>query len=155
MAACLGRGLKSIPWKMGVMLRRVLAICGIVCFFYPSLWARSRQSVKRYNNLLADIFPRSQRSVGVTFCNSCASVQYLLGRQSSGAIARDNNGLLPIHLASIKGHVDVVRALLQYWPDLRELLNCHGQNILHVAAKSRGQNMVSNGDGIEDWRLKK
>ncbi|CAL5335558.1 unnamed protein product [Camellia sinensis] len=49
----------------------------------------------------------------------------------------------PIHLASIKGHVDVVRALLQYWPDSRELLNCHGQNILHVAAKSRGHNMVS------------
>ncbi|CAL5418354.1 unnamed protein product [Camellia sinensis] len=68
-------------------------------------------------------------------------VQYLLGRQSSSAIARDNNGLLPIHLASIKGHIDVVRALLQYWPDSRELLNCRGQNILHVVAKSRGHNM--------------
>ena len=66
----------------------------------------------------------------------------MLGRHSSGAIARDNNGLLPIHLASIKGHVDVVWALLQYWPDSRELLNCHGQNILHVAAKSRGHNNV-------------
>ncbi|KAI8005580.1 Protein ACCELERATED CELL DEATH 6 [Camellia lanceoleosa] len=69
--------------------------------------------------------------------------QYLLGRQSSGAVARDNNGLFPIHLASIKGHVDVVQALLQYWPDSRELLNCHGQNILHVAAKCGGHNMVS------------
>ncbi|CAL5394614.1 unnamed protein product [Camellia sinensis] len=56
-----GRGLNSIPWKMGVMLRWVLPICGIVCFFYPSLRARSRQSVKRYKNLLADIFPRFQR----------------------------------------------------------------------------------------------
>ncbi|KAL7175311.1 hypothetical protein ACSBR2_029004 [Camellia fascicularis] len=249
---------------MGVMLRPVLPICGKICFFYPSLRARSRQPVKQCKNLLADIFPQSQRSVGMTFCNSCASrdvdrdnlllrvknekgnislhealmnghqvvayylimvdpevlyylnnevksalflaaevgflelvtqfyviqsglkiqtkdlkgvldallkseprfirlrdeegrtplhliarlgyleeVQYLLGRQSSSAIARDNNGLLPIHLASIKGHVDVVRALLQYWPDSRELLNCHGQNILHVAAKSRGHNMVS------------
>ncbi|GMP67171.1 hypothetical protein CsSME_00027251 [Camellia sinensis var. sinensis] len=70
-------------------------------------------------------------------------VQYLLGRESSLAVARDNNGLFPIHLASIKGHVDVVRALLQCWPDSRELLNCHGQNILHVAAKSGGHNMVS------------
>ncbi|KAL7219375.1 hypothetical protein ACSBR2_012442 [Camellia fascicularis] len=136
-----GRGLNSIPWKMGVMSGRVLPICGKVCFFYPSLRARSRQPVKRYKNLFADIFPRSQSSVGLTFCNSCAS--YLLGRQSSGAIARDNNGLLPIHLASIKGHIDVVRALLQYWPDSRELLNRHGQNILHVAAKRRGHNMVS------------
>ncbi|KAL7250695.1 hypothetical protein ACSBR1_012672 [Camellia fascicularis] len=69
-----GRGLNSIPWKMGVMWRRVLPICGKVCFFYPSLRARSRQPVKRYKNLFADIFPRSQSSVGVTFCNSCASV---------------------------------------------------------------------------------
>ncbi|KAL7207589.1 hypothetical protein ACSBR1_029521 [Camellia fascicularis] len=131
----LGRSLNSIPWKMGVMSRRVLTICGKICFFYPSLRARSIQPVKRYKNLLADIFPRSQRSVGMTFCNSCAS--------SSSAIARDNNGLLPIHLASIKGHVDVVQAMLQYWPDSRELLNCHGQNILHVAAKSRGHNMAT------------
>ncbi|THF94752.1 hypothetical protein TEA_017702 [Camellia sinensis var. sinensis] len=54
------RGLNSIPWKMGVMSRRVLPICGKVCFFYPSLRARSRQPVKRYKNLLADIFPRSR-----------------------------------------------------------------------------------------------
>ncbi|KAL7207601.1 hypothetical protein ACSBR1_029533 [Camellia fascicularis] len=242
----LGRILNSIPWKMGVMLRRVLPICGKICFFYPSLRARSRQPVKQCKNLLADIFPQSQRSVGMTFCNSCASrdvdrdnlllrvknekgnislhealmnghqvvayylimvdpevlyylnnevksalflaaevgflelvthilcdtvgientnerlkgcfrclieirTKYLLGRQSSSAIARDNNGLLPIHLASIKGHVDVVRALLQYWPDSRELLNCHGQNILHVAAKSRGHNMsglIVNNEGM-------
>ncbi|CAL5335567.1 unnamed protein product [Camellia sinensis] len=126
----LGRGLNSIPREMGVMSRQVLPICGKVCFFYPSLRPRSRQPVKRYKNLLANIFPRSQLTIPS-------------GRQSSGAIARDNNGLLPIHLASIKGHVAVVRAFLQYWPDSRELLNCHGQNILHVAAKSRGHNMVS------------
>ena len=58
-----GRGLKSIPWKMGVMLRRVLPICGKICFFYPSQWARSIQPVKQYKNLLADIFPRSQESI--------------------------------------------------------------------------------------------
>ncbi|CAL5336831.1 unnamed protein product [Camellia sinensis] len=140
---CGGRGLKSIPWKMGVMLRRVLPICGIVCFFYPSLRARSRQSVKQCKNLLADIFPGSQVSVfdallksEPRFIRLRDEVQYLLGRQSSGAIARDNNGLLPIHLASIKGHVDVVRGLLQYWPDSRELLNCHGQNILHVEQRT-------------------
>ncbi|CAL5336836.1 unnamed protein product [Camellia sinensis] len=128
-----GRVLKSIPGKMGVMLRRVLPICGIVCFFYPSLRARSRLFVKQYKNLLADIFPQSQGVFDAL----------LKSEPSSGAIARDNNGLLPIHLASIKGHVDVVRGLLQYWPDLRELLNCHGQNILHVAAKSRGHNMAA------------
>eukprot|EP01018_Ginkgo_biloba_P032611 Gb_14070 [translate_table: standard] len=45
---------------MGIMSRRVLPICGNLCFFCPSLRARSRQPVKRYKKLLADIFPRSQ-----------------------------------------------------------------------------------------------
>ncbi|KAL7176901.1 hypothetical protein ACSBR2_030271 [Camellia fascicularis] len=45
---------------MGVMSRRVLPVCGKVCFFCPSLRARSRQPVKRYKKLLSDIFPRSQ-----------------------------------------------------------------------------------------------
>lgn len=42
------------------MSRRVLPVCGSLCFFCPSLRARSRQPVKRYKKMLADIFPRSQ-----------------------------------------------------------------------------------------------
>ncbi|XP_059632893.1 protein SEMI-ROLLED LEAF 2 [Cornus florida] len=45
---------------MGVMSRRVVPVCGNLCFFCPSMRARSRQPVKRYKKLLADIFPRSQ-----------------------------------------------------------------------------------------------
>uniref|UniRef100_A0A5B7APT7 ARM repeat superfamily protein n=1 Tax=Davidia involucrata TaxID=16924 RepID=A0A5B7APT7_DAVIN len=45
---------------MGVMSRRVVPACGNLCFFCPSMRARSRQPVKRYKKLLADIFPRSQ-----------------------------------------------------------------------------------------------
>ncbi|MBA0558917.1 hypothetical protein Golob_015906, partial [Gossypium lobatum] len=45
---------------MGVMSRRVLPVCGNLCFFCPSLRARSRQPVKRYKKLLSDIFPRNQ-----------------------------------------------------------------------------------------------
>ncbi|XAR48715.1 hypothetical protein NMG60_11031619 [Bertholletia excelsa] len=45
---------------MGVMSRRVVPVCGNLCFFCPSLRARSRQPVKRYKKILADIFPRSQ-----------------------------------------------------------------------------------------------
>ncbi|WOK94081.1 hypothetical protein Cni_G02783 [Canna indica] len=45
---------------MGVMSRKVLPACGRLCFLCPSLRARSRQPVKRYKKLLADIFPRSQ-----------------------------------------------------------------------------------------------
>lgn len=45
---------------MGVVSRRVLPACGTLCYLCPSLRARSRQPVKRYKKLLADIFPRSQ-----------------------------------------------------------------------------------------------
>ncbi|XP_042514830.1 protein SEMI-ROLLED LEAF 2-like isoform X2 [Macadamia integrifolia] len=45
---------------MGVMSREVLPVCGSLCFFCPGMRARSRQPVKRYKKLIADIFPRSQ-----------------------------------------------------------------------------------------------
>ncbi|KAK7396247.1 hypothetical protein VNO78_17118 [Psophocarpus tetragonolobus] len=44
----------------GVISRQVLPACGTLCFFCPSLRARSRQPVKRYKKLIADIFPRNQ-----------------------------------------------------------------------------------------------
>lgn len=44
------------------MSRKVVPVCGNLCFFCPSLRARSRQPVKRYKKLLADIFPRSQEA---------------------------------------------------------------------------------------------
>ncbi|RYR01371.1 hypothetical protein Ahy_B06g080247 isoform B [Arachis hypogaea] len=44
----------------GVISRKVLPACGNLCFFCPSLRARSRQPVKRYKRLIADIFPRNQ-----------------------------------------------------------------------------------------------
>lgn len=50
----------EFTWTMGVMSRRVVPVCGNLCFFCPSLRARSRQPVKRYKKLLSDIFPRSQ-----------------------------------------------------------------------------------------------
>ncbi|GAB4843853.1 hypothetical protein Ancab_013815 [Ancistrocladus abbreviatus] len=44
----------------GVISRQVLPACGSLCFFCPAMRARSRQPVKRYKKLIADIFPRSQ-----------------------------------------------------------------------------------------------
>ncbi|KAG6537290.1 hypothetical protein ZIOFF_002377 [Zingiber officinale] len=45
---------------MGVMSRKILPACGRLCYLCPALRARSRQPVKRYKQLLADIFPQSQ-----------------------------------------------------------------------------------------------
>lgn len=46
----------------GVVSRQVLPACGSLCFCCPSLRTRSRQPVKRYKKLIADIFPRNQVS---------------------------------------------------------------------------------------------
>ncbi|TKW18256.1 hypothetical protein SEVIR_5G420200v4 [Setaria viridis] len=41
---------------MGVMSRRVLPACSSLCYFCPSLRARSRQPVKRYKKIISDIY---------------------------------------------------------------------------------------------------
>ncbi|KAL6647892.1 hypothetical protein ACP70R_015329 [Stipagrostis hirtigluma subsp. patula] len=41
---------------MGVMSRRVLPACSGLCYFCPSLRARSRQPVKRYKKIIAEIY---------------------------------------------------------------------------------------------------
>ncbi|KAI5083132.1 hypothetical protein GOP47_0002875, partial [Adiantum capillus-veneris] len=41
---------------MGFMSRKILPACGSLCVFCPALRARSRQPVKRYKKLIADIF---------------------------------------------------------------------------------------------------
>jgi hypothetical protein len=44
---------------MGVISRKVFPACGALCYFCPGLRARSRQPVKRYKKILAEIFPRT------------------------------------------------------------------------------------------------
>ncbi|CAF1889087.1 unnamed protein product [Brassica napus] len=44
---------------MGAVTRTVFPVCESLCCFCPALRARSRHPVKRYKQLLADIFPRS------------------------------------------------------------------------------------------------
>ncbi|WCJ41358.1 ARM repeat superfamily protein [Euphorbia peplus] len=47
---------------MGVMSRRIVPVCDNLCCFCPSLRARSRQPVKRYKKLIAEILPRNQEA---------------------------------------------------------------------------------------------
>ncbi|KMZ61412.1 Cyclin-like protein, partial [Zostera marina] len=44
---------------MGVVSRKVFPVCGNLCFFCPELRPRSRQPVKRYKKILAEIIPRT------------------------------------------------------------------------------------------------
>ncbi|KAJ0258326.1 hypothetical protein HA466_0071340 [Hirschfeldia incana] len=41
----------------GLLSRKVLPVCGRLCVLCPALRSRSRQAVKRYKKLIADIFP--------------------------------------------------------------------------------------------------
>ncbi|TQE03402.1 hypothetical protein C1H46_010967 [Malus baccata] len=43
---------------MGVISRQVFPVCESLCFFCPALLARSRHPVKRYKQMLTEIFPR-------------------------------------------------------------------------------------------------
>ncbi|KAI3872260.1 hypothetical protein MKX03_024538 [Papaver bracteatum] len=45
---------------MGVMSRRVVPVCGNICYLCPAMRARSRQPVKRYKKILSNIFPKNQ-----------------------------------------------------------------------------------------------
>jgi protein EFR3 len=54
----------------GVVSRKVLPACGGLCYLCPSLRPRSRQPVKLYKKILADIFPATQ--VGKPFFLSSA-----------------------------------------------------------------------------------
>ncbi|KAL6603536.1 hypothetical protein ACP70R_043897 [Stipagrostis hirtigluma subsp. patula] len=44
---------------MGVISQKVLPACGSLCYFCPGLRARSRQPIKRYKKILAEIFPKT------------------------------------------------------------------------------------------------
>uniref|UniRef100_A0A5B6YN64 PGG domain-containing protein n=1 Tax=Davidia involucrata TaxID=16924 RepID=A0A5B6YN64_DAVIN len=55
----------------------------------------------------------------------------------------DGNGLYPIHMASSKGHINIIQEFLQCCPDSRELLNRQGQNILHIAAENGKADAIS------------
>ena len=58
-------------------------------------------------------------------------------------VDRDKNGFLPIHMASLKGHIDVMRELLRCCSYPKELLNDNYQNILHTTAINGKYDVVS------------
>ncbi|CAK7349814.1 unnamed protein product [Dovyalis caffra] len=70
------------------------------------------------------------------------ATQFLIDKYRDGAIEQNSEGNLPIHVASKKGHDDVVGIYISKWTDPKEFLNSKGQNILHVAAESGRYQLV-------------
>ncbi|KAH7533317.1 hypothetical protein FEM48_Zijuj04G0118000 [Ziziphus jujuba var. spinosa] len=54
-----------------------------------------------------------------------------------GKNGTDENGFFLIHMASSKGHIDIIKEFLQHCPDSIELNNNQNHNILHLAVKNR------------------
>ncbi|XP_042490060.1 protein ACCELERATED CELL DEATH 6-like [Macadamia integrifolia] len=55
----------------------------------------------------------------------------------------DNHGLYPIHIAANEGHVDIIQAMLEYFPEAIETVNKQDENIVHLAAKNGRSKLVS------------
>ncbi|CAH2068891.1 unnamed protein product [Thlaspi arvense] len=71
-------------------------------------------------------------------------VRFIVEKFADPTYWRDPFGwCCPIHMAAMKGHVEIVREFLERFPDLREILNGSGQNILHMAAESGRAKVVS------------
>ncbi|KAK1408716.1 hypothetical protein QVD17_40719 [Tagetes erecta] len=69
-------------------------------------------------------------------------VNYLLAKFSMDVFRHDEDGFCPIHLASKYGHLQMMKVLLDRYPDAREFLSRQHQNILHVAAETGKDNIV-------------
>ncbi|XP_062005926.1 protein ACCELERATED CELL DEATH 6-like isoform X2 [Rosa rugosa] len=62
------------------------------------------------------------------------AVRCLLDKYSNDAYRQDTNGFFPIFIASRNGNIKIVQEFLNHCPDLKELHDKQGRNILHVAA---------------------
>ncbi|KAF8391365.1 hypothetical protein HHK36_023669 [Tetracentron sinense] len=91
---------------------------------------------------VADYDGRTPLHYAASLGNYLNGVIRILITDAFCAYQEDKDGLLPIHLAAIKGHNDIVECMLKVCPDLREVLNGEDQNVLHVAAKSGKQKVV-------------
>ena len=58
--------------EMGVISRKLFPACGSMCVCCPALRSRSRQPVKRYKKLIADIFPKSPVSMELYSLSLCS-----------------------------------------------------------------------------------
>ncbi|XP_022998840.1 uncharacterized protein LOC111493382 [Cucurbita maxima] len=102
---------------MAMVSRQVVPVCGTLCFFCPALSTRSRQPIKRYKKLLADIFPRSQeeepndRKIG-KLCEYAAKNPFRVPKITTSLEQRFYKELRNEQLHSVKVIICIYRKLL-------------------------------------------
>ncbi|KAK7859444.1 protein accelerated cell death 6 [Quercus suber] len=86
---------------------------------------------------------------GMTPLTYAASIGYLRGverllrKTTMPCVYGEDTRYYPIHIATWKGHINVVEKFLDEYPDMIELNTGAGQNILHVAAMNGKAKMVA------------
>ncbi|XP_073004787.1 protein ACCELERATED CELL DEATH 6-like isoform X2 [Typha latifolia] len=98
----------------------------------------------KWNQILAKITDKS----GSTPLHYAASakndkmVKLLLEHDTCLAYISDLDGLFPVHVAATMGRVGVISAFIEQCPDLDELLDNKGRNLLHTAVEHKSTAIV-------------
>ncbi|KAL2923616.1 Protein EFR3-like protein [Bienertia sinuspersici] len=128
----------------GVISRQVLPACGSLCFFCPGLRARSRQPVKRYKKLIADIFPKTQdeepneRMIG-KLCEYAAKNPLRVPKITTNLEQRCYKELRTQNFNSVKIVMSIYRRLLVTCKDQMPLFASSLLSIMHILLDQTGQ----------------
>ncbi|KAM1806692.1 hypothetical protein ACFX1Q_029497 [Malus domestica] len=120
------------------LINPLFVMAGVVCWiFFKSIvsqWWLPRANRKKYTNLLETILSKMDSAdlinsmdqgwmsplTVAAYMDNFVAVRILLHKFTGLAYKGDENQLLPIHVASKKGHCRVVEEFLDYCPDLRD-----------------------------------
>lgn len=128
----------------GVISRQVLPACGSLCFFCPALRARSRQPVKRYKKLIADIFPKTQdgepneRMIG-KLCEYAAKNPLRVPKITNNLEQRCYKELRIQNFNAVKIVMCIYRRLLVTCKDQLPLFASSLLSIMHILLDQTGQ----------------
>ncbi|XP_073004728.1 protein ACCELERATED CELL DEATH 6-like isoform X3 [Typha latifolia] len=106
--------------------------------------AETANELLKWNQILAKISDES----GSTPLHYAASakndkmVKLLLEHDTCLAYMSDLDGLFPVHVAATMGRVGVISAFMEQCPDLDELLDNKGRNLLHTAVEYKSTAIV-------------
>ncbi|XP_043721356.1 protein SEMI-ROLLED LEAF 2-like [Telopea speciosissima] len=102
---------------MGFISRRILPVCGNMCVCCPAFRSRSRQPVKRYKKLLAEIFPKSlegapnERKIG-KLCEYAAKNPFRIPKIAKYLEQRCSKELRSDHIKYISVIIEAYHKLL-------------------------------------------
>ncbi|XP_057541194.1 protein SEMI-ROLLED LEAF 2-like [Amaranthus tricolor] len=128
----------------GVISRQVLPACDSLCFFCPALRTRSRQPVKRYKKLIADIFPKTQdegpneRMIG-KLCEYAAKNPLRVPKITNNLEQRCYKELRNQNINAVKVVMCIYRRLLVSCKDQMPLFASSLLSIMHILLDQTGQ----------------